>query len=140
MSGADDSGVRAVLDTSAMLSYARGHIHVGEILIDIAADGDYVGLPAVALLDAYARVLGDAPAAARLGVLVVLPGVRTLDLGAGDAADVGSAVSLVAGDLARAHAVWAALEHGAYYLTTEPKRAPSILTEDQILTIPDDDA
>jgi len=135
----DDVEVRAVLDTSAVMSYARGHVHVGELLIDIAAEGAYVGLPTVALLEAYARVLGNEPSRARLGLLAVLPGVAQLELGARDAAAVALAVPLVDGDLARAHAVWAALEHSAYYLTTDPARAPSILTEDQIHAIPDVD-
>lgn len=137
----DDVEIRAVLDTSAMLSYARGHVHVGEILVDIAAEDDTcAGLPAVALVEALARVAGDDQARARLGVLVALPGVRTLVLDAPRAADVATAATLTKGDLARAHAVWSALEHGAYYLTAEPDRTPSILTDDQVHPIPVDDA
>lgn len=135
-----DVEIRAVLDVSAMLSYASGHVHVGEILIDIAAeDGVHAGLPAVALLAAHARVLAEAAARARLGVLAALPGVKVLPLDAGDAAEVSLAVPLAGGDLARAHAVWAALEHRAYYLTTEPHTAAGILTDDQIHPIPDHD-
>ncbi|HET8661364.1 MAG TPA: hypothetical protein VFM55_20500 [Micromonosporaceae bacterium] len=134
-----DTEVRAVLDTSAMLSYARGHVHVGEILVEVAEEGAYVGLPVVALLDAYSKV-HDGPGRARLGVLTALPGARVLDLGAGEAAVVSLAVGLVGGDLARAHAVWAALRHGAYYLTTQPKAAPGILTAEQVHHLPDDDA
>jgi DMSO/TMAO reductase YedYZ molybdopterin-dependent catalytic subunit len=133
--------IRAVLDVSAMLSYASGHVHVGEILIDIAEeDGVYAGLPAVALLSAHARVLADAAARARLGVLAALPGVRVLPLDAGDAPEVSLAVPVAGGDLARAHALWAALVHRAYYLTTQPQTAVGILTDDQIHPIPDHDA
>ncbi|HZN19807.1 MAG TPA: hypothetical protein VFB84_16725 [Micromonosporaceae bacterium] len=138
MSGAGTE-VRAVLDTSAMLSYARGHVHVGEILVEVAGEGAYVGVPTVTLLDAYTKV-HDGPGRARLGVLAALPGVQILGLGAGEAASVSLAADLVDSDLARAHAVWAALMHGAYYLTTQPKAAPSILTAEQVHHLPDDDA
>jgi hypothetical protein len=132
--------IRAVLDSSAMLSYARGHVHVGEILIDIAAEGAFVGLPTVALLDAYARVQGDEPARARLGMLAALPAVAVLELGVREAAEVGLIVAFAAGDLARAHATWMAVKHDAYYLTTEPVQAPSILTPAQVHPIPEHDA
>lgn len=46
----EDIEIRAVLDTSALLSCAHGHVHVGELLIDIADEGAYMGLPTVALL------------------------------------------------------------------------------------------
>ncbi len=138
MSG--DVEYRAVLDSSAMVSYAQGHLHVGEIVIEVAAEDAYVALPTVALLDAYSRTVGNEPAHARLGILVALPGIQVLELGPLDASEVSLAVPLVAGDLARAHAVWAALEYDAYYLTTEPHLAPSILTADQVHHIPADDA
>ncbi|MGW4460863.1 hypothetical protein [Micromonospora sp. NPDC004704] len=134
----DEIEIRAVLDTSAMLSYARGHVHVGELLVDIADEGAYAGLPAVALLDAYTRV-DDAPARARLGVLAALPSVAVLPLGSGEAADTAAFVRLVKGDLARAHAVWAALQHDAYYLTSEPYLTPSAIPADQVHHIPADD-
>ncbi|MEV4627227.1 hypothetical protein AB0J90_13140 [Micromonospora sp. NPDC049523] len=136
----DEIEIRAVLDTSAMLSYARGHLHVGELLVDIADEGAYAGLPAVTLLDAYARVGGDAPARARLGVLAALPSVAVLPLGSGEAGDTAAFVRLVKGDLARAHAVWAALQHDAYYLTSEPYLTPSAIPADQVHHIPADDA
>jgi hypothetical protein len=134
----DDVEIRAVLDTSAMLSYARGHVHVGELLVEIADDGAYTGLPAVALLDAYTRVT-DAPARARLGVLATLPSVAVLPLDAGEAADTATLAALVKGDLGRAHAVWAALDHAAYYLTAEPHLTPSVVPGDQVHPIPADD-
>ncbi|PZF89366.1 hypothetical protein [Micromonospora endophytica] len=136
----DDVEIRAVLDTSAMLSFSRGHVHVGELLVDIADEGAYAGLPTVALLEAYAQSSADRPASARLGVLATLPGVAVLPLAAGHAAEVATTVPLVKGDLARAHAVWAALRHDAYYLTTEPHLAPAVLAPDLVHHIPLDDA
>lgn len=139
MADDDEIEIRAVLDASAMLSYARGHVHVGELLVMVADEDAYAGLPAVALLDAHTRVT-DAPARARLGVLVTLPSVAVLPLGAHEAADVATVVGLVKGDLGRAHTVWAALDHGAYYLTAEPHLAPSVIPEDLVHPIPADDA
>ena len=134
-----ETEVRAVLDTTAILSYAQGHVHVGELLVDIADEGAYVALPSVALLAAHAELLGDRAARARLGLLSALPAVLPLALGHAEAADVATLVALAAGDLGRAHAAWAALAHAAYFLTTEPDRAPPILTKDQIHPIATDD-
>jgi hypothetical protein len=55
--------IHAVLDASALLSYARGHVHVGELLIDIQAR-------------------------ARLGVPATLPGVAILELSVEQSAEV----------------------------------------------------
>lgn len=137
--GDDGAEIRAVLDASAMVSYARGHVHVGELVVIIADEGAYTGLPAAALVDAYTRV-SDIPARARLGVLAALPSVAVLPLGAREAAQVSAFVSLTKGDVGRAHAAWATLQHGAYYLTTEPHLAPSVVPADLLHTIPDDDA
>ncbi|MEU5550570.1 hypothetical protein ABZ738_12420 [Micromonospora sp. NPDC047793] len=135
-----DIEIRAVLDSSAVLSFSRGHVHVGELLVDIADEGAYVGLPTVALLEAYAQISADQPATARLGVLATLPGVAILPLGAVQAAEVSATVRMVKGDLARAHAVWAALRHDAYYLTTEPHLVPAVIAADLVHVIPVDDA
>ncbi|SCG72721.1 hypothetical protein [Micromonospora inositola] len=136
----DDIEIRAVLDSSAILSYSRAHVHVGELLVDIADEGAYVGLPTVALLDAYAQIRTDQPASARLGVLATLPGVAVLPLTAADAAAVAATVRLVKGDLARAHCVWAALAHDAYYLTSEPHLVPAVIAPELVHYIPLDDA
>jgi hypothetical protein len=63
-----------------------------------------------------------------------------LPLGCGEAADVSAVAALVKGDLGRAHAVWTALDHGAYYLTSEPHLAPSVIPTDQVHHIPAADA
>lgn len=135
----EEAEIRAVLDTTAIISYVRGHVHVGELLVDIADEGAYVGLPSVALLAAHAEVIADRAARARLGLLAALPAVLTLALGQAETADVATVVALADGDLGRAHAAWAAMEHAAYFLTTEPDQAPPILTKDQIHPIPDRD-
>ena len=60
-------------------------------------------------------------------MLATLPGVQVLPLGSGEAAEVATTVHLVKGDLVRAHAVWAALEYDADYLTSEPHLTPSVI-------------
>lgn len=132
--------MRAVLDASAMLSYARPHVHVGELISEIAHEGAFVGLPTVALLDAYSQLLDDEVGRARLGLLATLEGVHVLPLHPVDADEVSFTVPLVNGDLGRAHAVWEALDHDAYYVTTEPKRVPPILRSGQVHAVPEYDA
>jgi hypothetical protein len=132
--------IQAVLDRSAMESYARGHIHVGELLVDIADEGAHVGVPAAALLDAHARALHDEHARALLRLLTTLEGVAVLDLDADAAAALAGAVPLAKGDMARAHAAWAANKHAAHYLTTEPDAAAALVPADHIHVLPTDDA
>ncbi|MCA2215130.1 hypothetical protein [Jidongwangia harbinensis] len=132
--------IQAVLDRSAMESYARGHIHVGELLIDIADEGAHVGVPATALLDAHSRALHDEHARALLRVLTTLEGIEILDLDADVAAAMAGSVPLAKGDMARAHAAWAANKHRAYYLTTEPDEAAGLVPVDNIHAMPVHDA
>jgi hypothetical protein len=129
--------VRAVLDVSAMLSYAREHVHVGELLTMLGDENGVAALPATALLDTYARLADDPIGSARLRVLTTLPTTVVADLDALRARDSAQVVPLVKGDLARAHAVWSALEHEAYLFTTEPERTPAIVVD--VIAIPPGD-
>jgi hypothetical protein len=137
---ATDEELRAVLDTSAMLSYARPHVHVGELISEIAQEGAYVAVPTVALLDAYAQLMDDELGRARLGVLVTLEGVRLIPLDQAGAVKVSTAVPLADGDLSRAHTLQVALANRAYYVTTDPKTAPAILGGRQVHAVPEYDA
>ena len=139
-SPAADSRVRGILDSSAIQSYARGHIHVGEVMSEIATEHAYVGIPATALLDAHSRNVDDEVARARLGVLVTLPGAQMMKLDAETAAAVADVVPYVGEDLARAHAAWAALHHAAILFTTEPHKSGQAMSEDRIIAIPTEDA
>jgi len=123
-----------------MLSYARGHVHVGELVIDIAAEGALVALPTVALLGAYLRAADDEVARDALALLATLDGVAVLPLGPAEADLVAATVPLAGGDIVRAHALWAALRYHAYYFTTEPQAAPSALAAWQVHPIPVEDA
>lgn len=131
--------IQAVLDRSALQSYAHGHIHVGELLIDVADEGASIAVPTVALMDAYARSLGDKRATALLNLIITLPGIAVLDLVAKTAQGSAEEVPCADGDLSRSHAVWAAKAHNAYYLTTEPAEVAELLPPGQIHVIPDKD-
>ncbi len=132
--------IHAVLDRSALRSYARGHVHIGELLIDIADGGAAMGIPATALLEAHVETLGDEHARALLNLLVTLPGIAVLDLDKQTAPLTADVVPSADGDLPRSHAVWAAKEHEAYYLTTEPGEVKELLPPGQIHAIPAEDA
>jgi hypothetical protein len=128
--------IGVVLDQAGMLSFARGDARLAELIVETAAQGGMVGLPAVALLAAHVAALGDDTAQARLGVLAVLPAVRVLPMAA--PADAYAAASMRTGstDLGRTHAAWAASEHRAYYVTTEREPAPLCLPSWQIYVLP----
>jgi hypothetical protein len=132
--------IRAVLDSSGIRSYAVGHVHVGEMMGEVLEERGHMGVPATALLDAHVRFLDDKLATARLGILAALPVVQILDLDATSAAAVADVVPFAEGDLARAHAIWAALEHSAMFLTTEPDQAARVVAEDRTIVIPAEDA
>jgi hypothetical protein len=138
MSGEDQ--VHAVLDVSAMLSYARGHVHVGELLTEMCDEDKSVAVPIITLLDAATRLVGDTPGRTRLSVWATLPAVTVMSPTWQDAMDISTVVPFTSGDLARAHAVATAARFDVYYLTTEPHLVPAILDEELIVAIPEDDA
>jgi hypothetical protein len=131
--------IRAVLDRSAIRSYTLGHLHIGELLVDIANENACLAVPAVTLADASAEVANDEHARALLRLLVTLPGTTVLALDAEAALAMAGTVVQTAGDLSRAHAVWAANKHNAYYLTTEPKTVTSLVPPDNVHPIPAED-
>ncbi|GID97475.1 hypothetical protein ACFQFC_29795 [Amorphoplanes digitatis] len=132
--------IRAVLDRSAIQSYGLGHIHVGEMLIEIADAKGHAGIPATALLDAHSSFADDKVARARLRMLVLLPAAAMLDLDAISADSIADTRQAAEGDLSRAHSVWAALKHSAIYLTTEPEQSARMMDGDRIIAIPREDA
>lgn len=131
--------IRAVLDRSALRSYTLGHLHVGELLVDIANENSCLAVPACTLADANAEVAKDEHARALLRLFVTLPGTTVLDLDAESALSMAGTVVQTSGDLSRAHAVWAANKHDAYYITTEPKTVTSLIPPDNVHPIPADD-
>jgi hypothetical protein len=132
--------IKAVLDRSALESYTRGHVHVGELVATIADNDDLIAVPSVALLEAHARSIGDKHAQALLELLVTLRGVTVVSLGSPEVAEVAESVEFTDDDLSRAHSVWAALKHEAVYFTTEPEQVDGVLTDYQVIAIPPHDA
>jgi hypothetical protein len=132
--------IQAVLDRSALQSYTRGHVHVGELLIDVADEGACMAVPTVTLLDAYVQSLGNEHATALLNLIVTLPGIAVIDLDAKTASATAEEVPSANGDLSRSHSVWAAKTHDAYYLTTEPAEVADLLPPGQVHVIPNKDA
>jgi hypothetical protein len=128
--------IRAVLDRSALQSYARGHIHIGELLIDIADEKADMAIPAATLADAHMSFGEDEHARALLRLLVTLPGTAVLNLDGATASAMAPTLHQAEGDLSRAHAVWAANQHGALYLTTEPDTVVSLIPPDNVHPIP----
>jgi hypothetical protein len=132
--------IRAVLDHTALQSYARGHVHVGELFGEVTAeDNGVVAIPTVALLEAHAREMDDPQARALLNYMVTLPGAMVLDLDLATAPEAAGYVRTMRGNLARAHTAWAAGAYRALCFTTEPEAYPDQVLADQIVAIPSRD-
>ena len=110
----DSSPIRLVFDTSAILAFTRGSIHVGERLSEVADEGGKAGLPAECLAEARWMV-DDLD---RLNMLldhhatVVVPGSEDWQALA--------AIHDVTGTLDTTAAMLSAIDEGGYVLTARP--------------------
>ena len=133
--------IRAVLDHTALQSYARGHVHVGELFGEVTdEDNTFVAIPSVALLEAHARSIDDPHAKALLNYMVTLPGAMVLDLDLATVPEAAGYVRTLRGNLPRAHTAWAAGAYRALCVTTEPEAYPDQILADQVVVIPTKDA
>jgi hypothetical protein len=133
--------IRAVLDHTALQSYARGHVHVGELFRVVTDEENaVVAIPSVALLEAHTRSIDDPQAKALLNYMVTLPGAMVLDLDIVTAAPTAGYARTMRGNLARGHALWATVTYNAVCFTTEPEAYPDPVVEDQVVAIPTKDA
>ena len=128
--------IRAVLDHSALQSYARGQSQVGELLREVAdQENAFMAIPSVALLEAYARTIDDPHGTRLLNYLVTLPVAMVLDLELGTVSRAAGHVRALLGNVSRAHAVWAAMTYEALCFTTEPEAYPEQVLEEQVVAI-----
>jgi hypothetical protein len=111
---------RAVLDPSAVLAYADGSEHVGEVLREFADEEISFAIPVACLAEARAAA-ATGVAVRKLDVLVGLKFAIVLPLDSGDWASVGAAAGLLGG-LGRACAALLVV-HGqaGYVVTAEPE-------------------
>lgn len=118
--------IAVVLDATGVASYVQGRVAVGELMTLVADEERHIGIPAACLAAAYADQASEV-ATALLGLLVAAPVVRVLPLDTDTAQQAGIAARDVGGDIATGHAVAAAMQHTAYYATTNPDRAAAAL-------------
>jgi hypothetical protein len=129
-----------VVDRSALLSYALGHVHVGELLREIADEpGAVVAVPSLALLQAHADLFGRDRLRAVLRVVTTLPGVEVLTVDESAADHLAGVATATAGDLSKAHVVWAVNQHHAWLLTTEPGEVAHLVPDEDVIPIPTED-
>jgi len=137
--GQGSRDIRVVLDRSALESFLRGHVHVGEVITEVADEAD-VAIPATVLMEAQAWALSDDHVRALLQLLVSAEGVVVLPLGRDEAARAAGTIPHVGGDLPLTHGVWAANANEAFYLTANPDQVKSVIPADHVIQIPTDDA
>ncbi len=110
-----------VLDTSALLVHVRlERVSAGELIGEVADNGDVTGIPALAVLDALPQLKG----ADRERLEQLLGGdshtAAVLPLLADDLIEVERVASLIAGGWGAAHAIVVANRYGVMLATTEP--------------------
>jgi hypothetical protein len=52
----DDSRIVAVLDATAVVAYARGSVHLGEVIREVSDDGNRFAVPSSCLVEAALRL------------------------------------------------------------------------------------
>ncbi|MEV4413606.1 hypothetical protein [Catellatospora sp. NPDC049609] len=113
--------VGLIFDTSALLAHVRlERLSAGELVGEVAENGDLVGVPSLAVLDALPHLKQD-----DRGRLERLVGgeshtIVVLPLTADDVLEVDRVASLITGGWGAAQAVMAANRHGVLLATTAP--------------------
>lgn len=123
------SGLDWVLDSGALVAYARGVDTVGQVLVDVADAGGTVAIPLICLLEAYSLLHREEHAL--LKMLRRNPVVRTVvpttDLDGLDDCPFIGAIATHTGRLGAAHAAYVALVHVAGVVTTRPDQIRAAL-------------
>jgi len=123
-----------VLDTTAVAAYARGGLHVSELLDELREDADLFGVPDVCL--AQARAQG----ASMDGLALLQVHECCQVLGSPPPEILGDMAALCDGDLVRAAVLVHAISHDAYVLTSDPGfyAKLSILDEADVVHLTED--
>ena len=113
-----------VLDTSALLVHVRlERISVGELIGEVADNGDVTGIPALAVLDALPQL--DSDDRERLERLVAGEResltIEVLPLIADDLVQVDAVTTIISGDRGTAQAIVEANKHGVLLATVRPR-------------------
>lgn len=111
-----------VLDTSALLAHVRlERVSVGELIGEVADNGDVTGVPALAILDALPQVEGDDRVRLERLIAGESHTIAVLPLLADEVLEVDRVASLIPGGHGAAHAVVEANQHGLGLATRRPQ-------------------
>ncbi|GAA0895950.1 hypothetical protein [Virgisporangium aurantiacum] len=123
--------IALVLDSSAMAAFAAGSVSVGELIVLVDEEAQFVALPAAALAQAFARTGPDDRGVLRMLVRGARSVVAPLD------ADGSEGVGLVARrcDLATAHAAVVATDRSAVLVTAEPAAFAGLVDKEMIIEV-----
>jgi hypothetical protein len=111
-----------ILDTSALLVHVRlERISAGELIGEVADNGDVTGIPALAVLDALPQLKGDDRARLKRLIAGESRTVAVLPLLADDLLEIDRVAALIAGGRSVAQAVVEANKHGVLLATVRPQ-------------------
>jgi rRNA-processing protein FCF1 len=103
-----------VLDTNAVVAYAKGSLQISELLDELREDSDLFGVPDICLAQARAR------GASTEGLSLLQIHDRCQVLGSPTPEILGEVAAMCDGDLVQAAVIVHAISHDAYIATTDP--------------------
>jgi hypothetical protein len=111
-----------ILDTSALLVHVRlERISAGELIGEVADNGDVTGVPALAVLDVLPQLKGDDRARLKRLIAGESRTIAVLPLLADDLLEIDRVAALITGGRGAAQAVVEANKHGVLLATARPQ-------------------